>query len=260
MCRVGGVEKCGRRCASPPSHLFPVSFPVRDVAAHWRLQLCSLRRVRALHQPPVAGGRHTRAHTRQVLTGTRSPSRMAFSLPRQYETGLPVLPRGACYKSASMLTLTFHQDLFTSTRSSTTLPCGHNVHVHCFHQYARAQPWTRCPLCRKTSMYATTPPSESPPAPHTLREHVARSSARHVIVHRPRNRQVCLRLCSCRLLADRWISPPTPSPTPAGRRCRAKLRTCSPGVWLRAATTAKQSARCLARVTRPHFFICEQRK
>ena len=46
------------------------------------------------------------------------------------------------------------QDLFTSTRSSTTLPCGHNVHVHCFSQYARSHPWTRCPLCRKTALCA----------------------------------------------------------------------------------------------------------
>jgi hypothetical protein len=125
----------------------------------WRRQLCSLRRVRALHQPPVAGGRHARAQTRQVvLSGARSPCRMTFSLPRQYETGLPVLPRGTCYTPASFVSLNCAQDLFTSTRSSTTLPCGHNVHVHCFNQYARAQPWTRCPLCRKTSMYATTPP------------------------------------------------------------------------------------------------------
>ena len=180
----------------------------------WRRQLCSLRRVRALHHPPVAGGRHTRAQTRQVLlSGARSPCRMTFSLPRQYETGLPVLPRGTCDTPASLVSLNCAQDLFTSTRSSTTLPCGHNVHVHCFNQYARAQPWTRCPLCRRTSMYATTPPPESPPAPHTLRQHVAKSSARHVSIHRPRNRQVRVRLCSCMLIAaHRWSAPPRRTP------------------------------------------------
>ena len=57
-----------------------------------------------------------------------------------------------------------HQDLFTSIRSSCVLPCGHNVHVHCFRDYSRSQGWTRCPLCRRTAMYAF-PSVSSPRSP-----------------------------------------------------------------------------------------------
>jgi hypothetical protein len=135
------------------------------------------------------------------------------------------------------LFVTHFQDLFTSTRSSTTLPCGHNVHVHCFTEYARSQPWTRCPLCRKTSLYADGSGFDtifSFTFAFNRTQHACRMMTAHIDseIARCNTRSLFFFLVLIRSLF-------------AGRQCPSKFSLCSPAAWRRVAMIAKRCTRCV---------------